>query len=427
MVIDTNSYVNGAAQYYEFGSSIFENFFDYVDLYFEVHYEGVPDAAVSQTNTLKYTVTPLTQVTAIGTEGAISNIGSGALTNVSLQVEILDDGGNAVYSTSSSEIPSLAAGASLNFNVPGFVPTSVGNYTVNLTASFLQLDAISLNDLSSYVVSVSDSIYSRDDNMATGSLSIGSGNTGQIGQAFEIVQADELTSLSFFIENLTGNMTGHDLSGGVYATDATGTPTTLIASTTTITLDSTMNTFWTLPILNGAVLLTPGTYVFVVNEAGYNVSLGFSSGNFHPETGWVNWPTNPFGGWANSEDFGYEKTFFLRANFRNCTDVDASVSDVANVITAAQVGGTYQWIDCSTGLSIAGANQQIFMPAVNGSYAVLVGSGNCFATSNCTTISTIGLTEYELNKRLEVFPNPSNGIFQVRLNTDFTSNLKVES
>ena len=49
LVIDTNSYVNGAAQWYQFGSSIFENFVDYVDFYFVVHYQdNVAPVAVCQ-------------------------------------------------------------------------------------------------------------------------------------------------------------------------------------------------------------------------------------------------------------------------------------------------------------------------------------------------------------------------------------------
>ncbi|MFA7274046.1 MAG: T9SS type A sorting domain-containing protein [Crocinitomicaceae bacterium] len=437
------------------------------------------DAAVSQTTTQEYTITPVTHMAAIGTEGTIANIGAGALTNVVLNVDILDAGMNSVYAASSAAMASLAAGASSNFTVPGFVPTTAGTYTVNLTASFTQVDSNPVNDLATYQVVVSDTVYARDDATVTGSLGIGAGNGGQLGQTFELLQADELTSLSIYIANTQGNLTGQPLSGSIYATDVTGTPTTLIANTATITLDATTDTFWTLPMVSGALTLAAGTYVCVVNEADSTMSIGTSTGNFQAGKGWINWPTSPFSGWANPEAFGsqFAVTFLLRANFGTCAPtnvsltettcdasylspsgnyiwsatgiyndtvfgantcdtiytidltidaVDLTVSDAGNVITSAQVGGTYQWIDCATGDPIAGANQQSFTPTVNGNYAVVVGLNNCFDTSNCTAITTIGLTENELNNRLAVFPNPSNGTFQVTVNAANATDLKVE-
>jgi hypothetical protein len=43
----------------------------------------------------------------------------------------------------------------------------------------------------------------------------------------------------------------------------------------------------------------------------------------------------------------------------------------------------YQWIDCISNTLVAGANNMIFNPTQNGSYAVILNHGTCTDTSNC--------------------------------------------
>lgn len=525
--VSLNAYA-GQAIYIGFRNNSNDKFLLLID---DVVVSVVPafDAAVSQTNIDEYTITPLSQVAAIGSEGMIENTGSGAITNVSLNVNVFDGGMNNVYSATSAPLGSLAPGAFSNFTVPGFIPTVADLYTVELTANMTEADSDPLNDLATYTVLVSDSVYARDDSNVTGTLGIGALNGGQLGQSFELLNADELTSLSFFIGNSSGNMVGQPLSGGVYATDVSGTPTTLLASTTTMIMDTTSNTLWTLPISGGPLTLPAGNYVCVVNEADSNVTVGTTAGIFTLGKGWIDWPTNPQGGWANPEDFGaqFQVAFVVRANFGVCQPtnttltastcqpsytspsgnyvwttsgvyndtiygsagcdtfyvvnltmneisqqlsvtacdsytspsgnyvwtssgvyndtivngmgcdtmvvvdltietVDLTVSEASNVITAAQAGGTYQWIDCSNNTPINGETQQSFTATANGNYAVIVGSGSCSDTSACVAITTIGLSENLLNSGIEVFPNPSNGDFSVTILGATDSDLEVE-
>jgi hypothetical protein len=77
-------------------------------------------------------------------------------------------------------------------------------------------------------------------------------------------------------------------------------------------------------------------------------------------------------------------------------------------------GATYQWVDCNNGYApIAGATGSSFTPTANGNYAVIVNTGGCADTSNCESVSVIGIEEVVFSE-LVLYPNPSyNGSFMI--------------
>ncbi|MES2799783.1 MAG: T9SS type A sorting domain-containing protein [Bacteroidota bacterium] len=86
---------------------------------------------------------------------------------------------------------------------------------------------------------------------------------------------------------------------------------------------------------------------------------------------------------------------------------DLTITQNGTTLSVAESGLQYQWIDCGNGdQAVPGANSQSFTPTVNGSYAVEVTNGSCSETSNCTSISTIGIEENN-TFQLSVQPNPS--------------------
>lgn len=93
---------------------------------------------------------------------------------------------------------------------------------------------------------------------------------------------------------------------------------------------------------------------------------------------------------------------------------DLSVSVSANVLSAAQNGASYQWVDCNNANApIAGATNQTFAPTANGSYACEITMGSCTNLTNCETISTIGLMENS-KEMIAVFPNPTTSTIQIQ-------------
>ena len=90
--------------------------------------------------------------------------------------------------------------------------------------------------------------------------------------------------------------------------------------------------------------------------------------------------------------------------------VDTTVSQNGLTLTANQIGGMYQWIDCNAGnTAIAGETAQSFTPVGNGDYAVIVTVNNCTDTSDCFNIvvNSIPVTNTEMDVR--VYPNPTVG------------------
>ena len=96
--------------------------------------------------------------------------------------------------------------------------------------------------------------------------------------------------------------------------------------------------------------------------------------------------------------------------------VNAGISVSGITLTADVSGATYQWVDCNDGNApIAGETDQDFTPTANGSYAVEVTENGCTETSTCENITTIGITENELDMSLLIYPNPNSGKFYIEL------------
>ncbi|AEA43799.1 T9SS type A sorting domain-containing protein [Fluviicola taffensis] len=75
-------------------------------------------------------------------------------------------------------------------------------------------------------------------------------------------------------------------------------------------------------------------------------------------------------------------------------------------ITANTSNEVYQWINCIDSAFINNANEQIFVPLENGSYAVIVtNQEGCSATSDCVEIENLGLEDLFSNQ-IKLYPNP---------------------
>jgi hypothetical protein len=80
--------------------------------------------------------------------------------------------------------------------------------------------------------------------------------------------------------------------------------------------------------------------------------------------------------------------------------------------------GTYQWIDCNSNTAIPGATSLNFIPTVSGSYAVVVSTATCVDTSVCLTMWLTGTNNVNMNSRSAIYPNPTQGVFDIELIED---------
>lgn len=453
------------------------------------------DAQLLSTDTItEYTMTPLPQAAPMNFSGSIRNNGLNALTNVMLNVNVFNSANVNVYSASSPGA-GLAPGATSTFTVAPYTPVAADNYTVRYHVSATETDQMNSNDTLYDTFMVTDTIYARDNGIVTGSLGIGAGNGGYLGQDFEILNTDDLTSVSMYF---TRGYTGKKLAAAIWNMSA-GVPSTILASTDTILYPDDSARVYTLAIHGGPVNLAPGRYAITAIEFDSTLALGQTSELFTTGRTWVNWPTNPFGGWANNEDFGasFAKSYLLRANFGVICSIVSTIGSSTNPtcngsndgsITVSSTGGTgtltytwspnvsttatasnlpggtysvtvtdangcpssasvtltepaaiditttvngdtitanaapatYQWLDCNNGNApINGATSQSYAPSTSGDYAVVITQNSCSDTSACVNMVTVGINQQTgLTGGLDIYPNPTSGMFIIRSNTE---------
>jgi uncharacterized delta-60 repeat protein len=107
---------------------------------------------------------------------------------------------------------------------------------------------------------------------------------------------------------------------------------------------------------------------------------------------------------------GCDSVFFL---YLQIDTLVATASLNGFTLNASSNGDTYQWINCSNDSLIVGATNQVFNPQQNGTYAVIMTKGACADTSNCFTVSGIGLVEDDATFKFKLYPNPAQGFITI--------------
>jgi hypothetical protein len=275
-----------------------------------LNYDGQVTAAVSS----QYAQIPIGQAANLSFSGSIANGGSQPLTNVRLGARIYNESNTLVQEIASSSMSSLAAGANSNFTLPGWTPSAAGSYTIRYFPMMNEMEQLPANDTLIRTLVISDTVYARDRGAANGSLGIGAGNGGYLGQVFTFQQSSYLSSVSI---DYTRGYTGRRYAAAVWNTVG-GVPNTMVATTDTLLYPDDNALVATLNIYGGAKSLPAGDYVITAIEFDSTVAVTLRSEIYTPGTTWVNWPTSPTGTWANNESFGanFAKPYSIRANVR---------------------------------------------------------------------------------------------------------------
>jgi len=273
----------------------------------------VPAAAQDQ-----YTQIPLEQIAVLGTDATIDNIGS-AVTNAIATVTVTD-GIGTVYTESSSAF-SIGAGANQAVTFTGYLPTAADTYTTTYTVTTTETDGNLLNNTVVNNTEVTANTYARDDNTPTGALGIGAG-PGQLGQMFDVLVVEDILSVTFTLAgsiDLPGTttfVTVWDMVGGI--------PNAVVAQTDPVTISATNDGVnppetYTANITGGPFTLSPGQYLIALEEGAFSLTISTTTNIFTPGTTWINFPTIPTGTWANNEDFAFNVSYMIRANFQDNT------------------------------------------------------------------------------------------------------------
>jgi hypothetical protein len=383
------------------------------------------DASVLMADTAtEYTLIPLVETQPLDLTATVRNNGLQNVTNVRLKVDVMNSTNTLVYTSTSNAVPTLAPNATSVLTVPGFAPSVVDVYSIKYKVLINEADQIMGNDsmtVSNYV-DITDSVYGRDDATVVGGLGIGAGNGGYVGQDFIIVNPAYVSSVSAYV---TRGYTGRRCAIVIWDM-VNGMPNSIIGGTDTILYPDDSARFYTLDIRNNAMMLNTGRYAVTMVEfpADSTIQLGQTNNRFTNNRGWVNWPTNPNGGWSNPEDFGsnFAKSYVIRPNFATCANspiasdtsfVDASCGNCTDGnATATPVGGigpyTYSWSNGQTTQTATG-----LMPGI---YTVVITDAIGCSTTNTVAVSfPTSVTEELTAENLSVYPNPSNGNFFIEL------------
>ncbi len=112
------------------------------------------------------------------------------------------------------------------------------------------------------------------------------------------------------------------------------------------------------------------------------------------------------------------------------TKIDTTVIDISTAegfvrLESKETDCNYQWIDCITNKPIPNENARIYSAKENGSYAVIIEKNDCIDTSQCITVTTIGVKENNITTKIYVYPNPNNGDFSINLGDLKNVNIKI--
>lgn len=287
----------------------------------------------------EYWSVPVSQASALTISCTIKNEGGAATTGGSVLCEVIDAGSTLPVYSESVSLGTMAVGDTvLVMPVAPFIPPSAGNYKSRFTIS-ISGDGNSLNDqLESGIQVISDSVYARDDNNFAGTLGIGAGpfEDGVMGQNFRIVNADYLSSITFFLdEGFGASASGTPVFLTVHPQASSNTNpdgnTVLAISDTLLLFPGSIpagGAFFTLNIQGGPLYMAPGLYFIGLHETDSILTIGFSNNLFSPGAVWVHWNSIPdppaINGWAKAEDLTLQVAYMIRANLGN---VNTSIAE----------------------------------------------------------------------------------------------------
>ena len=309
---------------------------------------------LSYTAPSEYSRIPLQQQPSIPLTATIRNNGLNSTSGVYLTANVYNAANSLVF-TSNSTTATLASGGSSSFTTAApFVPSAVDNYRIEYVANG-SADDVTTNNMLMDSIFITDSTYARDRGATTGTLGIGAGNGGFMGQHFVTTQNSELTSVDIFMGNIPSSM---QMGAAVYPM-VNGFPgTTAIYTWPNVTLTGPGAQWVHFQNPGPPIILMPDTFVVLAVEVDSTLSVGLTDQIFNTNTTWVDWPTNPVTPWGNNEDYGssFAKSYMIRANLRSaCASLQASVTttsatcgtctDGSATVTASggTPGYTYLW------------------------------------------------------------------------------------
>jgi hypothetical protein len=115
---------------------------------------------------------------------------------------------------------------------------------------------------------------------------------------------------------------------------------------------------------------------------------------------------------------GCDSIMTIDVTINSVSDITTTLNGIS--ITANNTNSNYTWINCDdNNAAVQGETGQSFTPTTNGNYAVVLSENGCVDTSDCVSITTVGIVENSFQNEINLFPNPTGGSFEIDLGMAF--------
>lgn len=244
-------------------------------------------------HTSGFTQIPLNHAGNVAFEGNITNKGSDPLTTFGLVTQIWS--GATLIASDTATGSNLAPNASTTLTSAGFNFLSKGSFDVILYADVMgtQSDTVNFNDTTYYGLTITDSTFSRDNGIPTGTgYTISATSNGYAVTTFTLSVDDTLSSITIGLQTPTPG----DTTYGVVTSLSSGFPFQVLALGKVYVITGATNDM----VLRfpGGVALPAGEYAFGCYE-GVNTGIGLAQSNsvYTPGSNFFYTPAN---GWSQS-------------------------------------------------------------------------------------------------------------------------------
>lgn len=249
---------------------------------------------------LEYPLIPLVQFDSLQFSAKVKNEGLNEIT--STNVTVTSTGYSSVIALDT--IAPFAIDSGTTIVKYGAANSGLKIFIFNTTVNEPEVDIT--NNADTLSITVTDTVMGREDLVST-TLGIGSNNgVLEIGQRFELNNADTITSITFYISNPPA---GDSVRAHLYSY-ANG-PGSRIESTRAIALSASQN-WYTIP-LDCIADVSAGEYFATVEQmtSMSNMSLGYTNDYFTDSSSYFGSPA----GWTLLESVGFFTTQLVRLNF----------------------------------------------------------------------------------------------------------------
>lgn len=304
---------------------------------------------VEANSSSEYTRIPLSQRKPLSFSSKIKTTGSNALTAY-LRVQALDAELNVVFTSVSPSVTLVNpndVSAALTV-AETFTPAFAGTYTFRYRAMRADNDE-PLGNEATYSITYTDTEMARDTGISNGSLGIGAGNGGYLGQSFALEAETRLKSVDIYHLGNPADATEAIEMGCAVFKLVGGTPELLYTAPSQFIAPGAADSAIQYAIEPPLQLEAGDIIVVCAQEYGQTITVALSDNVFTPGTTYVDWPTSPIAGWAHNEDFGanFSKSYIIRPHLFCILDAPVAVAQsfcgAATIADLEATGDNIKW------------------------------------------------------------------------------------